>query len=121
MGDNLSPQQKSDNYELFNKMMRDNVYLPDLVKKIDDLEKKVDEMGKPKENPIDAELFAVMEQSVKDDTGVLEAKRRLQNEKTRVISEMCIRDERYREAFDAYRRAVNSAYVSQKEQTSAGE
>ena len=120
-GKALSTKQQADNYSTFSELMKQGVYLPDLLKKIDDLESRVDEMGKPKENPIDAELFAVMEQAVKDDTGVLEAKRRLQNEKTRVISEMCIRDERYREAFDAYRRAVNSAYVSQKEQATPGE
>ena len=122
LGEGLSTQQKSDNYELFNKLMKDNVYLPDLVKKIDDLEKKVNEMDRPKENPIDAELFAVMEQAVKDDPAVLNAKRALQNEKTRVISELCVRDEKYREAFDGYRRAVNQAYVSAKEvKASVGE
>lgn len=114
-GNGLTTQQQSDNYELFNKLMKDNVYLPDLMRKIDDLEKRVNEMDKPKENPIDAELFAVMEQAVKDDPQVLEAKRRLQAEKTRVISELCMKSEDYRRCFDEFRRAVNSAYVSAKE------
>ena len=112
----LSTQQQSDNYEMFNKLMRDNIYLPDLLKKIDDLEKKVGEMERPKENPIDAELFGVMEQAVKDDASVVNAKRILQNEKTRVISELCIRDEAYRKAFDEYRRAVNAAYVNMRQE-----
>lgn len=114
-GEGLSTQQQSDNYETFSKLMKENVYLPDLLKKIDDLEKKVDEMGRPKENPIDAELFGVMEQAVKDDPSVVNARRILQNEKTRVISELCIKDEAYRKAFDEYRHVVNAAYVSLKE------
>lgn len=114
-GDGLSVTQKSDNYETFNRLMKENVYLPDLLRKIDDLEKKVNDMDKPKENPIDAELFGVMEQAVKDDPAVASARHTLQNEKTRVISELCIRDESYRKAFDEYRHVVNAAYVSLKE------
>lgn len=120
-GNGLSSQQKSDNYELFNKLMRDNVYLPDLIRKVDDLEKKINDMEKPKENPIDAELFAVMEQAVKDEPSVLEARRRLQNEKTRVISELCMKSEEYRTCFDGYRTAVNAAYVASKEKKQATE
>lgn len=114
-GKELSVKEKSDNYELFNRMMKDGVYLPGLVKKIEDLEKKVDEMGKPKDNPIDAELFAVMESAVRDDPTVSDARRRLQSEKTRVISALCIADEGYRKAFEDYRRAVNAAYVNSRE------
>ena len=118
-GNGLTTQQQSDNYELFNKMMKDNVYLPDLVRKIDDLEKKINEMDKPKENPIDAELFAVMEQAVKDDPAVIEARKRLQNEKTRVISELCMQSEGYRDAFTQYKRQVNSSYISVREEVKA--
>ena len=114
-GDGLSTQQKADNYAAFNKMMDENVYIPDLLKKISELEQKVDAMGKPKENPIDAELFGVMEQAVKDDPKVVDAKHVLQNEKTRVISEICMRDESYRKVFDDYRRTVNQVYVTSKQ------
>ncbi len=114
-GKSLSTKQQADNYSTFSELMKQGVYLPDLLKKIDALESRVDEMSKPKENPIDAELFAVMEQAVKDDPSVANAKRELQNEKTRVISELCIRDERYRDAFENYRHIVNSCYVHLKE------
>ena len=114
-GNGLSASQQSDNYKAFSELMQQNVYIPDLLKKISDLEQKVDALDKPKDNPIDAELFSVMEQAVKDDASVVNAKRLLQNEKTRVISELCIRDDAYRKAFDEYRRAVNAAYVGLKQ------
>ena len=40
------------------------------------------------------------------------------DEKSRVISEYCMKDDKFREAADAYRREVNRAYIQQKEQTS---
>ena len=46
---------------------------------------------------------------------VVEARRRLQDEKTRIISDMCMADESYRKLYDEYRTAVNSAYVREKE------
>ena len=114
-GEGLSSSQKADNYELFGKMMKEGVYLPDLVKKIDALESKINDLEKLKENPIDAQLFSVMESAVKDDPSVADAKRRLQSEKTRIISEMCIRDDAYRRAFEEYKRVVNAKYIEQKE------
>lgn len=114
-GKGLSTQQQAENYDLFGKLMKEGVYLPDLIKKVDSLEAKINDLEKPKVNPMDAELFAVMEASVKDDPAVIDAKRKLQNEKTRVISELCMKDEAYRRSFDEYRRTVNQAYVSSKE------
>jgi len=118
-GKALSTKQQADNYSTFSELMKQGVYLPDLLKKIDALESRVDEMSKPKENPIDAELFAVMEQAVKDDPAVVEARRKLQAEKTRVISELCMQSEAYRDAFNQYRRQVNSSYVSVREEVKA--
>lgn len=114
-GNSLTPAQQSDNYKAFSEMMNNGIYIPELLQKMKQLEERVDNIEKPKENPIDAELFAVMEQAVKEDQAVISAKRTLQSEKTRVISELCIKDDGYRKAFDDYRRAVNSAYVAQKE------
>ena len=114
-GSQLTTAQQSDNYSTFSEMMKQGVYLPDLLKRLDAMEKKLSEIEKPKENPIDAELFGVMEQAVKDDQAVVNAKRVLQNERSRVISELCVRDDGYRKAYDEYRRAVNAAYVAQKE------
>jgi len=114
-GKGLTAQQQAENYDLFGKMMKEGVYLPELVKKIDALEAEIKEIKKPKESPMDAQLFAVMEQAVRDDPEVQNAKRRLQDEKTRIISELCMADENYRQLFDSYRTAVNAAYVGKKE------
>jgi len=114
-GKGLSTQQQAENYDLFGKMMRDGVYLPDLVKKIDALENEIKEMKKPKDSPMDTHLFAVMEQAVRDDPNVVSVRRRLQDEKTRIISELCMADESYRKIFDEYRTAVNAAYIDKKE------
>ena len=117
-GEGLSPQMKSDNYAAFNKIMEQGIYLPDLLKKVDALEAEIKEMKKPKDNGVDAQLFSVMEQAVKDDPKVTDAKRRLQDEKTRVISELCMKDESYRQAFDGYRTAVNASYIAMREKSS---
>lgn len=114
-GNALSAQQQADNYDMFGRMMKEGVYLPDIVKKIDALESEVKEMRKPKESAMDAQLFAVMEQSVRDDPEVVTARRKLQDEKTRIISELCMSKEGYRKLFDEYRTAVNAAYVAKKE------
>lgn len=114
-GEGLTTKQQSDNYEMFSKMMKENIYLPDLVQRISTLESKIEEMSKPKQNPVDAQLFAVMEQSVRDEPEVVSARRRLQDEKTRIISDMCMSNEAYRRLFDEYKTAVNSAYISKKE------
>ena len=89
---------------------------PDLLKRIDELEAQVKEQGQ-KKDVMDADLFAVMETSVRGDDEVKAAKQRLADEKSRVISEMCARDEGYRNALDAYRRTVNAAYIRSKEST----
>lgn len=112
----LTFQQQSDNYAAFSDLMKQGVYIPDLLKRIDALEAQVREQG-AKKDTIDADLFSVMEASVKGDEEVKAARQRLADEKSRVISEMCARDEGYRNALDAYRRTVNAAYIRSKEST----
>ena len=114
-GDGLTTQQKADNYNAFSKMMEQNVYLPDLVKDMEALKAKVQELERPKTSEVDAEIFAVMEHAVKDDPDVVQAKNRLARAKTRVISELCMRDEEYRRLFDEYRTAVHTKYVGIRE------
>ena len=117
-GNTLSTQQQADNYSAFSKMMSDGVYIPDLIKKLDSLEAKVktlEENGQ-KPTPIDLDLFAVMESAVKEDPDVKNARKKMADEKSRVISEYCMKDNKFREAADAYRREVNRAYIQQKEQ-----
>ena len=111
----LSAQQMTENFDAYRKLTDNGVSIPDLLKRLDAMEKKLSEIEKPRENPIDAELFGVMEQAVKEDPAVVNARCILQNERSRVISELCIRDDGYRKAYDEYRRMVNAAYVSQKE------
>ncbi|MBQ7622083.1 MAG: hypothetical protein IJV02_06695 [Candidatus Methanomethylophilaceae archaeon] len=111
----LSVQEQNANFDAYRKLTDNGVSIPKLLEKIDSMEKRMSEIEKPKENPLDAELFAVMESAVKDDRAVIDAKHKLQSEKTRVISELCVKDERYRGALDEYRRAVNQAYVQYKE------
>ena len=112
----LTFQQQSDNYSAFSDLMKQGVYIPDLLKRIDALEAQVKEQGQ-KKDVMDADLFAVMETSVKGDEEVKAAKQRLADEKSRVISEICSKDEGYRNALDAYRRTVNAAYIRSKEST----
>ena len=114
----LTFQQQSDNYAAFSDLMKQGVYIPDLLKRIDALEAQVKEQGQRKE-VIDADLFAVMEASVKGDDDVKAAKQRLADEKSRVITEICSRDEGYRTAMEAYRRTVNAAYIRFKGHTDA--
>lgn len=56
-----------------------------------------------------------MEQAVKDDPAVKDAKHRMSEEKTRVLTEICMRDDAFRLASDEYRRAVNRAYIESKD------
>lgn len=112
----LTFQQQSDNYTAFSDLMKQGVYIPDLLKRIDTLEAQVKEQGQRKDT-IDADLFSVMEASVKGDEEVKAARQRLADEKSRVISEICSKDEGYRNALDAYRRTVNAAYIRSKEST----
>ena len=114
-GDGLTTQQKADNYNAFSKLMEQNVYIPDLVKDMETLKSRVQELEKPRTSEVDAEIFSVMEHAVKDDPDVVQAKNRLARAKTRVISELCMRDEEYRRLFDEYRTAVHTKYVGIRE------
>ena len=114
-GDGLTTQQKADNYNTFSKMMEQNVYLPDLVKDMEALKSRVQELERPRTSEVDAEIFSVMEHAVKDDPDVVQAKNRLARAKTRIISELCMRDEEYRRLFDEYRTAVHTKYVGIRE------
>lgn len=112
----LTYEQQSANYSAFSQMMKDGVYIPDLLKRIETLEAQVKEQA-VKKDTLDADLFSVMEQAVKGDPDVKRARQRLAEEKTRVITDLCMRDEGYRGAMESYRRAVNAAYVHTRETT----
>lgn len=114
----LSYQQQTENYQTFSDLMKQGVYIPDLLKRIETLEAQVREQGTRKD-AMDADLFSVMEASVKGDEEVKAAKQRLADEKSRVIAEICSKDEGYTKAMEDYRRTVNAAYIRNKEGTTS--
>lgn len=111
----LSMQQQADNYNAFSKLMSEGVYLPDLIKRLDDLEARMKDVESPKAKA-DLELLAVMEAAVKGEPEVKAARQRVADVKSRIIDDMCRRDPAYVEAVDEYRRAVNSAYVKRSQE-----
>lgn len=115
----LTTQQQSDNYKAFSELMKEGVYLPDMLNEIKTLKARVENLERPKDNPIDAEIFSVMEAKVKGDPEVASAKTRLANAKTRIISELCMKDEEYRRLFDEYKTVVHAHYVGMKEERGA--
>lgn len=110
--DDLS--RRNENYKLVDQLNNEGVSLKDLISQVDELKKKVESMERPAQT-IDEDLFAVMEAAVHDDEVVVAARRKVSEEKTRVIAELCARDPKFMAARDEYRRAVNKAYVSRKE------
>ena len=106
--------RRTENYKLVDQLNNEGISLKDVLGQIDELRKKVEGMEKPTQ-VIDEDLFAVMESSVKDDPAVVEAKRKVSEEKIRVIAELCSKDSRFMAARDEYRRAVNRAYVAMRE------
>ena len=114
----LSYQQQTENYQTFSDLMKQGVYIPDLLKRIETLEAQVRAQGTRKD-AMDADLFSVMEASVKGDEEVKAAKQRLADEKSRVIAEICSKDEGYTKAMEDYRRTVNAAYIRNKEGTTS--
>lgn len=112
----LTMQQQSDNYSAFSELMKQGVYLPDLMKRMEGMEAKIKEMD-ARRSAEDMDLFAVMESAVKDAPEVKEARQRMADEKSRVIARMCMDDPGYRDAVESYRRVVNQTYVKRKEGT----
>lgn len=109
----LSPGQQVENYDFFSKeIMGKNVYLPDLVRQVEDLKKEVADLKVNAKSEVDTELFEVMESKVRDVPAVKDARHALSEVRTQIINEMCQRDPRYQDAYAAYRRAVSKAYTS---------
>lgn len=100
--------------------MKQGVYLPDLIKRLDDLEGKVRNLESQPKHDANAELFAVMESSVCDDAEVKSSKRRVSDIRNMILTEMCMKDSRYTEALDEYRTTVNRVYIRKKEQAPHG-
>ena len=108
--------RRNENYRLVDKLNQEGVSLKDALGQIEELKREIEELKKPSK-AVDEDLFAVKEAAVKDDPMVIEAKRKVSEEKTRVIAELCAKDAGFMAARDEYRRAVDQAYVRSKEST----
>ena len=108
--------RRNENFKLVDQLNQEGVSLKDALGQIEALKKEIEGLKKPSK-AVDEDLFLVMESAVKDDPTVVEAKRKVSEEKSRVIAELCAKDPRFMAARDEYRRAVNQAYVRSKEST----
>lgn len=113
-GPKLSASQISENYKAFDEIQKQGIYLPDLIKRIEDLEQKVKTVESVPD--MSAEVFTVMESAVKDDDAVKIARKKAQDLKSRILTEMCLKDPRYKSALDEYRATVNRIYVASREE-----
>lgn len=112
--------RRNENFKLIEQLNQEGLSLKDALGQIEALKKEIEELKKPSK-AVDEDLFAVMESAVKNDPTVVEAKRKVAEEKNRVIAELCAKDPRFMAARDEYRRAVNQVYVRSKESTSVTE
>ena len=111
----LSYAQQSENYSTFSELMRKGVYLPDMLKRLDELESKVKTLETQPKHDANAELIAVMEASVKSDPEVKKARQKVADIKTAIISEICMRDPRYADAVEEYKTTINRVYIASRE------
>ena len=117
----LSMTQQAENYDLFSKMMKDGVYLPDLIKRLDDMEAKVKALESQPKQDTNAELLAVMEQAVKNHPDVKASRQHVADVKSAIITEMCMQDQRYRDALESYKTMVNKVYIQTRESNGGSE
>ena len=117
----LSMAQQAENYDLFSKMMKEGVYLPDLIKRLDNMEAKVKALESQPKQDTNAELLAVMEQAVKNHQEVKTARQHVADVKSAIITEMCMQDQRYRDALEAYKTTVNKVYIQTRESNGGSE
>lgn len=111
----LTPAEQSENYNAFSELMKQGVHLPTLLKRMDDLETKVKALESQPKQDTNAELLAVMERAVKNDPEVRDARQRVADVKSKIISEMCMQDERYKQALEDYKTTVNRVYIGKRE------
>ena len=106
--------RRNENFKLVEQLNQEGISLKDLLGQIDELKKKVESLEKPSKT-MNEDLFLVMEAKVRDNPAVLEAKKRLSDMKSTVLLEFCMKDPRFKEAYDGYRDTVNREYVSSHE------
>ena len=108
--------RRNENFKLVEQLNQEGVSLKDVLGQIDELKKKVESLEKPQKS-MSEDLFLVMEAKVKDNPAVIEAKKRLSDVKSTVLLEYCMKDPRFKEAYDTYRDTINREYVSSHEKT----
>ena len=106
--------RRNENFKLVDQLNNEGVSLKDALGQIEGLKKEIEELKKPSK-AVDEDLFAVMEASVASEPEVVEAKRKVSEEKTRVIAELCAKDPQFMAVRDEYRRTVNKVYIAKKE------
>lgn len=106
--------RRNENYRLVDQLNQEGVSLKEVLGQIDELKKKVESLEKPAKS-VSEDLFLVMESKVRDNPAVIEAKKRLSDTKNTVLLEFCMKDPRFKEAYDGYRDTVNREYVSSHE------
>ena len=111
----LSTLEQSQNYETFSMLMKEGVYLPDLIKRLDDMEAKVKALESQPKHDANAELLAVMEAAVKNHPEVKASRQHVADVKSAIITELCMQDQRYRDALEAYKTTVNKVYIQTRE------
>lgn len=117
----LSMAQQAENYDLFSKMMKEGVYLPDLIKRLDNMEAKVKALESQPKQDTNAELLAVMEQAVKNHPDVKASRQHVADVKSAIITELCMQDQRYRDALESYKTMVNKVYIQTRESNGGSE
>ena len=102
-------------------LMKEGVYLPDLIKRLDDMEAKVKVLESQPKQDTNAELLAVMEQAVKNHPDVKASRQHVADVKSAIITEMCMQDQRYRDALESYKTMVNKVYIQTRESNGGSE
>ena len=113
----LTPAQEVANYSAFSDLQKQGVYLPDVMEKLkelDELKKRLDSIEKSAP-VVDEAVFSTMESAVSKNHAVVEARKRMESTQSTILQELCMKDIRYKEAYDAYRAAVNREYVKAHE------
>ncbi len=113
----LTPAQEVANYSAFSDLQKQGVYLPDVMEKLkelDELKKRLDSIEKSAP-VVDEAVFSTMESAVAKNHAVVEARKHMESTQATILQELCMKDIRYKEAYDAYRAAVNREYVKAHE------
>ena len=102
-------------------LMKEGVYLPDLIKRLDDMEAKVKALESQPKHDANAELLAVMEAAVKNHPEVKASRQHVADVKSAIITELCMQDQRYRDALESYKTMVNKVYIQTTESNGGSE